>query len=107
MRHVLLYEEEMKPEAKIKQKIKAYLNKLPKSYWFHYSAYMGESGIPDRLGVLNGMFVGVEVKAPGKKPTAIQEAKHKDLRRAGAIIIVAHSVEELEEELKEEGLLYD
>lgn len=42
----------------------------------------------------------IEVKAPGKKPTAIQIVKMQELEEYSAKCIVAHSVEELEERLK-------
>jgi len=36
----------------------------------------------------------VEVKRPGEQPTAAQQAKHRELRAFGAVVIVAHSVDE-------------
>lgn len=44
----------------------------------------GLIGLPDRLVLLpNGKIAFVEVKAPGKKPRAIQEKRMRDLRKLG------------------------
>lgn len=42
------------------------------------------TGVPDRVVVLNGEVWFVELKAPGKKPTALQERRMAQLREAGA-----------------------
>ena len=42
----------------------------------------GLDGMPDRLALLpGGRMAFVEVKAPGKKPRPLQEARHRMLRR--------------------------
>lgn len=49
----------------------------------------GFSGMPDRLVILPGGHVGfVEVKAPGKKPRPLQEARHQMLRSLGILVFV-------------------
>ena len=49
----------------------------------------GWEGIPDRLALLpGGKMAFVEVKAPGKKPRPIQEARHRMLRRLGFQVYV-------------------
>ena len=56
------------PENKVKAKLKAYLDTIPKL--FHYSATAGiysTGGIPDIVGVHNGRFFAIEVKAPGRR----------------------------------------
>lgn len=44
----------------------------------------GTAGWPDRCFIANGQVAFVEVKAPGKKPTPLQEARMSQLRHAGA-----------------------
>lgn len=44
----------------------------------------GTAGWPDRCFVANGRVAFVELKAPGKKPTPLQEARMSQLRYAGA-----------------------
>ena len=44
----------------------------------------GYDGMPDRIVLLPGChFAFVEVKAPGKKPRALQASRHTLLRRLG------------------------
>ena len=57
-----------------------------------------ESGLPDILftcRALGGRAVWIEVKAPGEKPRKLQAYKLERWRRAGAISLVVHSVDEL------------
>ena len=49
----------------------------------------GLDGMPDRLALLpGGRMAFVEVKAPGKKPRPLQEARHRMLRRLGFRVYV-------------------
>lgn len=49
----------------------------------------GFDGMPDRLALLpGGRMAFVEVKAPGKKPRPLQEARHRMLRRLGFKVYV-------------------
>ena len=49
----------------------------------------GLDGMPDRLALLpGGRMAFVEVKAPGKKPRPLQEARHRLLRRLGFKVYV-------------------
>lgn len=51
-----------------------------------------QNGIPDRLVLLPyGRSAFFELKRPGKKPTALQEIKHKQLRELGYFVWVADS----------------
>ena len=44
----------------------------------------GLDGMPDRIVLMpGGRLAFVEVKAPGKKPRPLQEARHKKLRELG------------------------
>lgn len=53
-------------------------------------------GSPDLVGILRGpgTLFAVEVKVPGESPEPAQLAWHRAARAAGAIVIVAHSVDE-------------
>ena len=49
----------------------------------------GFDGMPDRLVLLpGGRMAFVEVKAPGKKPRPLQQARHRMLRRLGFRVYV-------------------
>ena len=52
-------------------------------------------GIPDIIIVHAGRLVAIELKAPGGRLTRVQEAMHERLRRAGATVAVARSLDEL------------
>ena len=57
----------------------------------------GFDGIPDRLVLLPGGRMGfVELKAPGKKPRALQMARHKLLRRLGFKVYVIDEVNQID-----------
>jgi len=49
----------------------------------------GMNGMPDRLVLLpDGVMAFVEVKAPGKVPRPLQEARHRMLRKLGFKVYV-------------------
>lgn len=49
----------------------------------------GIAGVPDRLVVMPGGHIGfVEVKAPGKKPTLLQQARMRELEELGCRVRV-------------------
>ena len=49
----------------------------------------GLDGMPDRLALLpGGKMAFVEVKAPGKNPRPLQQARHRMLRRLGFQVYV-------------------
>lgn len=49
----------------------------------------GFDGMPDRLILLpNGRVAFAELKAPGKKPRALQLARHRLLRKLGFMVFV-------------------
>lgn len=61
---------------------------------------LGSTGWPDILACWRGRFLGVEVKRPGEEPSPEQRRVHAELSAAGALILVVHSVEELEAGLR-------
>ena len=62
----------------------------------------GFDGMPDRLVLLPGGRMGfVELKAPGKKPRALQLARHSLLRRLGFKVYVIDGIEQIDGVLEE------
>lgn len=54
------------------------------------------AGMPDRLILFpDGKVAFAELKAPGKKPRALQEAQHKLLHSLGFRVYVIDSVEQI------------
>jgi len=73
--------------------------------------HLAPAGWPDVTACVRGRFVGIECKRPaGKahragKTHAAQDKMAAQVRRDGGIWILAHSVEDVAEILREEGLL--
>ena len=62
----------------------------------------GFDGMPDRLVLLPGGRMGfVELKAPGKKPRALQLARHRLFRRLGFKVYVIDGIEQIDGVLEE------
>ena len=57
---------------------------------------LGFDGMPDRIVLLPGGRMGfVEVKAPGKVPRPLQEARHRMLQRLGFQVYVLDRAEQI------------
>ena len=85
------------PESLIVHRIMRHLKDAhPKSLWWktHGNQYSGR-GWPDIVGMIDGRFVGIEVKMPGKKLRPLQVWRLETIRQAGGIGIGVHSVEEV------------
>lgn len=63
-------------------------------------------GTPDVLGVIPpaGRFLGVEAKMPGGRLSPSQIAWHDNALEAGAFVVVAYSLGDLIEALREAGI---
>lgn len=54
------------------------------------------AGMPDRLILLpDGIIAFVELKAPGKHPRPLQEARHRLLRSLGFRVYIIDSIEQI------------
>ena len=60
------------PEAKVKAKVKALLAKHKVYYFMPATHGYGSSGVPDIVACMQGKFIGIETKANGGAPTALQ-----------------------------------
>lgn len=75
---------------------KAIEKEYPSSWLFKvHGGPFQVAGIPDIVGCINGRFVAIEVKFPGKENTLtqIQKTMIKKIHRAGAITFMTTSVE--------------
>jgi hypothetical protein len=95
----------MTTERAIVKAILAYLNSLPgclaRKRW---GGGMGVAGDPDIDACIRGRSLQLEVKRPGEKPTALQAKRLEEWRRAGALVGVVVSVDEVKSLLAMEGL---
>jgi hypothetical protein len=86
----------MTPEGKIKAKVKRALNALPRCYSFMpVQQGLGASTL-DYLCCINGHFVAIETKAPGKKMTPRQQMTAETIVKAGGHAFVVDGDESLE-----------
>lgn len=90
------------PEAKVKAKIKKILAAHGVYYAMPIGSGFGNSGVPDFLCCVNGNFLGIEAKAKGNKPTALQYKHINNIKDAGgcALVVDESNVENLSEIIK-------
>jgi len=94
----------MTPEGKVKLKVKKVLGEIGAYYAMPMGTGFSSSGTPDFLICKGGLFYGIECKANGGKPTALQLKHLDDIRKAGGIALVIDetNVETLRKELSNE-----
>ena len=90
----------MTPEGKVKKAGRAIMTKMGMYHFPAFSGGYGRSGVPDDIGCHLGVFVAVEYKAKGGKPTALQLKNMDDIRKSGGIALLVdetnvHQLEEL------------
>lgn len=88
-------------EGVLVSKIKKYLIKNGAYCENIWGGGFQAAGIPDIIACYKGVFLGIEVKLDYNKPSEIQKAKLKLINKAGGIGIVAYSVDDVKEVLKE------
>ena len=76
------------PEKKVKDKVKKILEEYGAYYFMPATGGYGKSGVPDLVACLHGKFIGIECKANGGKPTALQEKNLNDIMNHGGIAIL-------------------
>ena len=76
------------PEGKVKDKIDAALKTLPRIYHFKpVQSGLGAKTL-DYLLCINGRFVAIEAKAPGKDYTELQREHKNQIEAAGGIVFL-------------------
>ena len=71
-----------------------------------FRRFSGLRGVADILGVLDkGRFLAVEVKSPKGKTSPEQDAFLDAVTALGGVACVVHSVDELEADLREAGVI--
>lgn len=93
-------------EKEIENSIKEYISNLGGlCYKIHGGDLYQETGIPDLLCCIKGLFFGIEVKDPGGKASAIQLAQGARIKKAGGHFLIAKSLRDVENYIEKEGLL--
>lgn len=86
------------PEKKVKDKVKALLAEHGAYHFMPATHGYGSSGVPDISACLHGRFIGIECKANGGKPTALQLKNLRMIVAAGGIAVLVDetSISELD-----------
>lgn len=81
-------------ERDIVAAIRRYLSSLGSRvfFWKEHGGPYGSSGVPDIICCYKGRFLGLEVKLPGGKLTALQARTIEKINRAGGIARRVESV---------------
>lgn len=92
----------MTPEGKVKTKVRKILKELNAYYVMPVTAGFGNSGAPDYIVCYRGKFFGIECKAGGNKPTALQYKNLKDIQDCGGVALIVNedNVNQLHEVLR-------
>lgn len=84
------------PEGKVKARVDKLLKELGVWYFPPQAGPYGAAGIPDRVAIVCGQFLGIEVKADRtKKPTALQQKCMREIEAAGGRCFVVCDSETL------------
>lgn len=75
------------PEKWEKDEIDAWLAAIGAVNFKPTTFGFGASGCPDRLVCYKGRFIGIEIKRPGKTPTALQRRRIIEIQAAGGIAV--------------------
>tara|TARA_R110000796_G_scaffold44164_1_gene107979 strand:- start:70 stop:357 length:288 start_codon:yes stop_codon:yes gene_type:complete len=88
----------MTPEKKVKVKICKILDKMGAYRFYASTGGYGSSGIPDIIACYQGRFIGIEAKANGGKPTALQLKNLNDIAISGGqpLVVDETNVDQLE-----------
>ena len=99
-----------KPETVFKERIRPKLDKVPDSWWIK-TQMLATVGVPDFLGCVNGLFVGIELKASqadmDKSRGSIQNYILFQINRAGgyAAYMYPENADEIIDEICERAFL--
>jgi len=85
----------MTPEGSLTKSIRDLLRALGVFHWKEFQSLGSPPGISDILGVYQGKFLAIEVKAPKGKPSLAQTDFLNRVREEGGIAILAYSIEDV------------
>lgn len=94
------------PEGRVKKAVKEYLKSIGAWFYMPVQNGMGVVGIPDLICCVQGTFVAIETKAPGKvgNTTANQDRQLEGIQKAGGVSLVVDSVETVRKYFEAHGL---
>ena len=85
-----------------------FLKNVPRCFaWKTHGGVYGTAGIPDIIACVDGRFFAFEVKTASGKATPLQQATIRKILAAGGTALVARSVDEVRDALRDSGALTD
>ena len=88
-----------RPKRPLESSIEGYFKRRCKELRIFCMKNTGMNGIPDRTVFKDGIFMFVELKRPGEKPSDLQRAIIRKLKRKGALVRVADTKEAVDKAL--------
>jgi len=76
------------PEKKVKEKVKKILKDIGAYHCMPATGGYGASGVPDIIACYQGRFIGIECKANGNKPTALQKKHLSDIKNSKGLSLL-------------------
>lgn len=76
------------PESKVKKQVVALLKQHGMYYFYPVTGGYGRSGVPDIVACWHGRFIGIECKAKGNRPTALQMKNLMEITDTGGISLL-------------------
>ena len=83
-------------ESDLQRRVLQWLNSVGAYAINIHGHEMQESGIPDILFCMKGLFGAIELKMPGNKPSKLQEYHMERIDKAGGVAFVAYSLEQVQ-----------
>lgn len=83
----------------IESDVERHLSKLAKAHdclCYKFTS-PGISGVPDRILIGYGKTLFIETKAPGKEPRKLQDHVFEKMRKRGALVFVADTIEAVDD----------
>lgn len=91
--------------TQVRKPIMDWLKKNGWKVWKNAASAFSEVGLPDVMAIRDGVFVCIETKLPGEKPTALQAKWLRDAAKQGAQLAVsANSLSDLKVYFDEAGI---
>jgi hypothetical protein len=87
-------------ENQIKNSVLKYLKTIQGLKCHKRGASLSQNGEPDITGCYKGLHFEIELKAPGKKPTVLQQKKMDEWEKAGAIVFWADSLQTVKQQFE-------
>ena len=76
------------PESKVKKRVVDILKSYGAYFFYPVTGGYGRSGVPDIVCCWKGRFIGIECKANGGKPTALQMKNLEEIVAQGGVSIL-------------------